>query len=113
MGLISRAMLDYRAIPPPGRNTAEPAKGSSNKEKESTVHTIFKNIIIQHLLFSNNTVSACMCACVCRWTVQLLMVTTDYVSNNRFPITMVDEASTGVTALYNNQLVCLCECVCM
>lgn len=36
------------------------------------------------------------------------MVTMDYVSNNSFPITMVDEVSTGVTALYNNQLVYEC-----
>lgn len=51
-----------------------------------------------------------LCVLVCelvfaQWTVELLLVTTDYVSNNRFPITMVDEVSTGVPALYNNQLV--------
>lgn len=71
-------MLDYRAISLQGGYPAESAEGPSNKEKNvSTVHTIFKNTILQHLVLSNNSVSACVCTCVCRWTVELLMVTTD------------------------------------
>lgn len=50
-----------------------------------------------------------VCICVSRWTVQLLMVTADYVSNNSFPITMGGEVSSGVTALHNDQLEFVCE----
>lgn len=35
------------------------------------------------------------------------MATKDYVSNNRLPVTEVDEVSTGVTALHNNHSVCV------
>lgn len=42
-------------------------------------------------------------ACVCRYTVHPVIVRRDYVSNNRLPITLVDEVSSGVTALCNNQ----------
>lgn len=75
-------MLDYRAISPWGEILLSLQRVQVTKKKsDSTVHTIFKNNTLKHLVVSDNSLSVCVRTCVCRWTEELLMVT-----RIRFPI---------------------------